>query len=274
MEASGAPSSSAAKLRGPSRVALAALEAADATTPDDRIWMLARDRSATVRRAVAVSHSAPDDVILELANDPDESVRGSAVIGLHGRPRLHEQLSASPDRWVRAILAHTYASHPGSLSYAVQDTLSRDSFFETRVRIAELTEYADIFDRLSQDDDARVRGSCATNGRIQWRQTETFVRDRSWITRSAVAAQGYPDDEQLTRLASDRSVEVRWSVIARYGSPRSALELLTNDPDPMNRQHALLALDGSLWLPEAVVSIVEKRSMAQHQGFVDAGATR
>jgi len=48
----------------------------------------------------------------------------------------------------------------------------------------------------------------------------------------------YPDDEQILRLAEDRSAGVRWAVVCRVDRPRAALELIAKDKDEVNADHA------------------------------------
>lgn len=94
------------------------------------------------------------------------------------------------------------------------------------------------------DKDPRVRGMCAANPRIALGQMEQLVTDKSRVTRASAVMGGlrYPDDDQLVRLAQDRSAEVRWAVIIRPDCPRRALELNAGDSDAINRQHAENAL--------------------------------
>ncbi len=77
------------------------------------------------------------------------------------------------------------------------------------------------------------------------RRWSVLVTDRDRRVRAGAATGGlrYPDDEQLLRLARDRSVEVRWAVLFRADRPRQAIELIAQDSDEWNRRHALIALD-------------------------------
>lgn len=206
---------------------------------------LGAHRSKTVRSAVADNPAADDITIAALLDDRSHDVRLAAAGNLTERPDLHERAARSSDAWVRAITAHTYAGQDDrSLALDVQRILADDSFAETRGRIAETTNDLDLFEHLMRDGSPTVRGWCASNPRITREQMERLVSDRRLEVRAAAAANGlrYPDDEQLLRLARDRSAEVRWAVLFRVDLPRAAVELITQDPDEMNRQHAQMAL--------------------------------
>jgi hypothetical protein len=117
-----------------------------------RLEELAAHRSTSVRIAVAENTSSADGLILRLSRDADELVRLSAAGNVRNRPHIHDSLAHSDDKWVRAILAHTFARDDDrSLSYAVQRQLAFDDFWEVRERIAETTNYSDLFDSCLAD---------------------------------------------------------------------------------------------------------------------------
>ena len=133
-----------------------------------------------------------------------------------------------------------------AVSEAHQRRLAEDASADVRGIIAKATPYGAIFDDLLNDPDPVVRGWCAGNPRIFLEQMEQLVSDRARATRAMAASHGlrYPTDEQLIRLARDKSAGVRWSVIFRVDTPREALQILVDDTDEMNRLHADLALNG------------------------------
>ena len=217
---------------------------AEGTTDSERLDVLGRHKSKLVRMAVAENPATSDGTMRVLLQDAT-SVRLWAAGNLADRPALHSLALSSEDRWVRAILAHTFARRDDrTLPYGVQRALASDEFFETRGRIAETTNYADLFESLLRDENPRVRGRCAANPRITLDQMERIVTDRSKDVRGSAAALGlqYPDDDQLVRLAQDRSAGVRWAVLFRPDRPRRAVELIAQDSDEINRQHAEHAL--------------------------------
>jgi hypothetical protein len=229
------------------RVVTVAEIAAQAKLEQDpaRLGDLASHRSPSVRIAVAENRSAPDEAIEGLLKDPNEVVRLSAAGNLADRPRLQKVALNSPDKSVRSILAYTFARRDDrSLPYDVQAALSRDEFSETRQNLAGTTNYIDLFEALLQDADPKVRGICARNPRITRSQMETLVTDPIKRVRANAAALGlqFPDDEQLLRLARDRSADVRWAVLLRADRPREAIEIIAQDADEINRRHAQSAL--------------------------------
>lgn len=203
-------------------------------------------RSRRVRSCAAGNPAIDDDLVELLLGDAVDVVRLSAASNLSERPALQPLAARSPDAWVRAVLAHTYRWHfDRSLSYDVQSALASDDFFEVRFRIAETTNYLDIFESLMADEEPRVRAGCASNPRISRDQMELLITDRRAVVRQSAAANGllFPDDDQLVRLATDRSASVRWNVIFRVDRPRRALELIAADDDEVNSRHARAALN-------------------------------
>jgi hypothetical protein len=199
-----------------------------------------------VRYAVASNAATDDETISNLLDDPAEPVRWAAASNLAERPALQQLVARSTEEWLRVALASTFRDQDDrSLSRDVQRTLMADTFVETRSRIAETTNYLDIFEALLRDPAVQVRAGCAANPRITREQMETLVTDRTWEVRAATAGTGmrYPDDEQLFRLAQDRSVGVRWAVVFRVDRPRAALELIAKDRDEMNAHHARSELE-------------------------------
>lgn len=239
-------------------------EAKDPETDSVRLWELAAHKSVRVRDAVASNRAAEDRTLRKLLDDEVPEVRLGAAIAAGHRRDLHCALAHHDDRSVRALFVSVLRTDPHCISYADQQLLADDSFRDVRSTVAGHTPYADIFDRLLHDNDARVRGWCASNPRISLDQMERLVTDRAWKTRSLTAVTGlrYPTDEQLIRLAQDRSAEVRWGVLCRVDAPRKALEIIARDSDDMNRQHAERVLNGD-GVNAAGVIIEERRRRAE-----------
>jgi hypothetical protein len=241
---------------------------AQQSTDERRLHELAGHRSWHVRWAVARSRAASSDTVRQLLDDDNSNVRMHAASQLADRPDLHEAAASSPHNWVRASLAMAFSRRDsGQLAYEVQRTLVDDSSFETRKGLAQTTGYADLFDRLLDDENPKVRGWCAANPRITLTQMEQLVTDRSSVVRRLSATLGlrYPNDEQILRLAQDRSKEVRWAVLFRAEIPREAIEIVARDTDELNRQHAEreLASGGFLLSPQARDSIAAERRRAE-----------
>jgi len=257
----------------PPAVKVAELAERASTSTDATVLRdLSRHASKTVRISVAGNRAADDETIARLSQDTDEVVRLSCAGNLADRPDLQYAAADSSEKWVRALLASTFARNDErSLPYDLQARLARDDFRETRGWMAETTNYRDLFDLLVTDADPRVRARCAANPRISRAQMEVLVTDRQWGVRAYAASAGlrYPDDEQLLRLAGDRSAQVRWAVLVRVDRPREAIELIAQDHDEMNRRHAERALGpGSILGPDYESSIRAARARATHDlGF-------
>ena len=225
---------------------------AERTTDPTRLRALAEHRSKTVRLTVASNGFADDRAIELLLHDEDPRIQlGAAGNNLARRPTLHELVFSSADPQIRGAVAYAQ-SFDLALSYDMQKVLAAEDLVETRGRIAETTNYSDLFDALLEDREPRVRGMCAANPRISRDQMERLVTDRNRIVRGYAAVFGllYPDDEQLIRLAVDRAAAVRWHVLFRVDRPRAAIELIAQDSDETNRLHA----DSALADPRALMS--------------------
>jgi hypothetical protein len=222
---------------------------AERTDDPVRLRDLSRHGSQRVRQSVAGNPAADDDVIGLLLDDAVDLVRHRAASNLAERPKLQRLAVGSADNGVRWGLAATFRFRfDRSLPYDIQAQLANDDYFECRFMVAETTNFLDLFETLLSDPEPRVRAGCAANPRVTRNQMETLVSDRSAVVRMSAAARGqvYPDDEQLLRLARDRSANVRWNVIFRVDRPREALELLAQDSDEGNRHHAQIALADNL----------------------------
>ena len=118
-------------------------EASSRDTSPNRLAELASNASKTVRLSVAGNPAVPWHLLVNFANDPEEQIRVNAASSVAHVRAAEEPLSKSHDKWVRAILAHTYARQLGALSRSVQVTLADDDFPEVRARIAETTNFLD-----------------------------------------------------------------------------------------------------------------------------------
>jgi hypothetical protein len=223
-------------------IALGAAETRDAAV----LRSLSSHRSLSVRYAVASNAMADDATISNLLDDRVGSVRWAAASNLAERPALQMAVARSTDKWLRLALAGTFLDHDErSLARDVQCALMEDASTEIRSRMAETTNHLDVFETLMSDDDRRVRAACAANPRITLEQMERLVTDRNWEVRASAVGSGmrYPDDEQILRLAEDRSAGVRWAVVFRVDRPRAALELIAKDRDEMNARLAKSELE-------------------------------
>lgn len=204
---------------------------------------LSRDPAWRVRAATAAHAGLVDSTLVSLGADEKDMVRWSAASHASGKPDVIVAFARSSDSRVRGRVAAM--NHESPLARDLQVALAADTDAGIRSSIASSTGFRDIFDALLRDPDAETRGSCARNPRATREDVELLLTDRSRVTRRWAVAHGaiYPDDEQLIRMARDRSADVRWQVIFRVDAPREALRLVAEDTDEILRQHALTALD-------------------------------
>jgi hypothetical protein len=176
-----------------------------------------------------------------MIEDPRNRRKLNWSASLRGRPGLEASLSNSADEEVRAALAIAYGWAEGKLRRVTQQLLASDRSPKVRVNVARTTDYEDLFTALLVDADPDVRRNCAMNPRASRDHMELLITDRAWSVRRGAVALGvrYPDEDQLLRLASDKSAGVRWAVIYNPRSPRAALEKIALDTDETNRAAAI-----------------------------------
>lgn len=221
----------------------------EASRHDDvaRLDELSTHRSPHVRKNVASNEAVGDETIARLLQDDDAEVRARAAGNLRHRHELRLIALRSPEPAVRAALAGSGDRvHP--LSRDMQTALARDDSTDVRAGIAATTDSADLFEVLLVDRDDDVRAACARNPRITRDQMELLVTDRHANVRERAVSGGLllPDDEQLRRLARDRSKDVRWAVIFRVDTPRDAVEWIAENDDEINSHNARTVLDGGI----------------------------
>lgn len=227
-------------------------------TPLSSLREMGGDRSARIREAVAQNPAVPDDLLLTLSGDAVASVRQSAALSARGRRTVLLALTASPHSVVREIVA-SLNNPVEQLDREIQEVLSQDDSWEARARIARSTQFRDLFKRLLADEHPQVRGQSGANPRATLDDFERLTTDRSAVTRRIAVAVGvrYPSDDQLMRLARDRSADVQWAVITRVGSPRAAVEIVAEEGDDMNRHQASAVLKEG-FVPQTIIESVRQ----------------
>ena len=220
-------------------------EAESTATAPDRLRELSLHSSLWVRWPVHLNPATPDDAILGMISDTRNAKKLSWFEALRGRPALEGPLSVWPDADIRSDLAFTYGWAPGSLARRTQEVLAGDPSEAVRVNKARSTSYRDLLELLLADSRPAVRGACADNPRVEKQQMERLITDPVKTVRYRAVSTGmrYPDEEQLLRLAVDRSSDVRWAVLFHPRSPRQAIELIAQDQNETNRRHARSHLD-------------------------------
>lgn len=247
-------------------VAETVAEAEWRSTAAARLAELSSHPSASVRAAVAENPACDDETVVLLARDAKELVRLSAAGNAADRPGVEPELAASTDPWVRAILAHTYATQPNKqLLRAVQELLAADTFREVRQRIAETTAHRDLYDQLLTDPEPRVRGTCSWNPRASAEDVERLLTDRHRETRAmAIDHRGAAlTPEQWRRAARDPSAVVRWATLYSPGAPDLVAQALVDDADDDVRHAAQSASRdrGEIWDREGEAAAVADQAV-------------
>lgn len=208
----------------------------------DELKVLATHRSPRVRTAVAASKDVDNETLTALARDEKDTVRLAAASNAVGRPAVELEFAHNADPWVRAVLAHTYAGESeGALGRDVQSLLADDDFWEVRSRVAETTNQRDVYARLLEDADARVRGACAANEMASTQDLKSLLSDKRKEVRSMAIASGKAGRVALLGATGDASADVRWAALEEAEAQGAVDEVgksLENDPDKTVRHHA------------------------------------
>ncbi|MBM2614843.1 hypothetical protein JIG36_04635 [Actinoplanes sp. LDG1-06] len=200
-------------------------------TPVETLRALAGDPDAGTREAVAANVRTPGEVLVALAGDRRYEVRYAAVGNPAAGDAVRETFCSSPYEDARLMLAQ----QPG-LPSAVVARLARDPARAVREFVAEHTDDPDALATLVEDGHPAVRAQAAQNRHTTEEQRRQLARDPAATVRSALlhamARLGWviPEDD-LLRLARDRSVNVRYWVAGLPGSTRAVYEILAEDPD-------------------------------------------
>jgi hypothetical protein len=207
-------------------------EATSARTPASTLAELASSRHERVRFAVAANPHTPPDVVAALVADRSPLVRGAAVANLELPVSVDNRVAFSGDGELRLVLAGKYADSERDLSRSAQEHLARDEKADVRAVVARTTNFLHLFDALMVDPVDRVRAGCAQNPRITESAAFSLARDRAMEVRFCIASIPYgpiPNEAELRRLASDKSVDVRWAVAVRTNVSEEILKELEGD---------------------------------------------
>lgn len=205
--------------------------AARPDTPEQSLRALAADADRATREAVAANAATPPDVLVSLLSDGDFGVRWAVTTNPCADPRVRQAVCVSPDRDLRLVLAQL----PG-LSAEIVTLLAADPDRRIRETVAERTDDPAILRALLTDPDPDVRGHAAHNAGTTAAQRQDLMHDPIATVRAAVVYAGathgwdIPEDD-LLRLARDRSALVRYQVAMLAGFLPPLYDILTQDPD-------------------------------------------
>lgn len=208
---------------------------------DAPTWVLERlasDPDRHTRQAVVDNHACPPEILCTRLEDPEWRVRWGAVQHPNADRGVREAASRSKDQQVRWALAQTADLEPEFVR-----ALQADESWQVREQLATCHASTDVLEALLSDPDARVRGAVAAhNPNATEQQVRRLAEDRSAVTRRAVAGRrGLPEDV-LIRLATDRCADVRWWLCAVHRKNKRLMRALRDDPDEMVARQAREAL--------------------------------
>lgn len=211
-------------------------------SPAAVLRMLATDRDSATREAVAANVSTPPDVLIALLGDSDFDVRRAAVTNPAAGLDVQRAACVSAPRDVREVLAQQ-AGTPAE----IVALLARDPAREVRELIAGSTADPAVLQVLLEDPHPYVRGEAAQNPHTTAAQRRRLTRDRAASVRASLvhgmARRGWDiPEEDLLRLARDRSANVRFWLANLPGSTRPVYEILAEDPDDQ------IAVSARQWL--------------------------
>lgn len=211
--------------------------AADPTATVADLTTLATDRSPVVRAAVARNPATPPDLLHALVEDRNFQVLVAAVTENPSRNAITIAL-ASPVRDARQLVAQR-----DDLTSADIEALLRDPAHQVREQLATWSKDPEVLARLARDAHPSVRSEAVLNQHLSKEDTEMLASDRIARVRAAVASSRRLDPATLTRLAADRSVNVRWNVLVFNPERLDLAALIAEDTDEIIAVHARGQLD-------------------------------
>ncbi|WP_104132326.1 hypothetical protein [Cryobacterium sp. M91] len=198
--------------------------AASSKVPSAAARILAGDRDARVRVALARNEAAPFEMIVSLAEDQDPSVRLAVV----ANPRAPVALAASIAETLLKIstgeellqVLKTVATRP--------DIQLTDELFE------------DALERISKSRvrDPDMRRTAADNERTGARTLARLAKSADESVRCAVAGNSRTPSETLSALAADPVHRVRAAAAGNESLDVALIIALANDEEPIVRARA------------------------------------
>jgi hypothetical protein len=211
--------------------------AARTDAPDWVLECLAGDRDRQTRQAVVDNPACPPDVLLVCLGDVEWRIRWDAVQHRNADGAVRRAAIRSPDKDIRSVLAQLRDLEPELI-----EALLADSEWQVREQLAMSTRSVNVLQALMKDADPRVRGEVALNDLATKEQLRRLADDASAVTRDKVAArQVLPEDVQ-SRLAADRSQNVRWWLCVAHDRNIALMTTMSADPDELVASHAKSAL--------------------------------
>jgi hypothetical protein len=222
-----------------------ARNAADPTASETLLRELAKDKAPRVRGAVAANPQAPAGVLRALADDANWKVR-DAVASNPSPAGLAAALS-SADHGTRGA-----AVQRQDLDDASRLALQTDPDHRVRETLARVTDDARALASLARDPHPAVRSATLENPALSNADIEMLATDRIAKVRAVAACSRRVHPDTLSRLAEDRSDEVRWAVLVFNPERLDLAAKLGQDSDEMNARQAQAQLENPRQFLKAV----------------------
>lgn len=213
-----------------------AQSAADPTASESLLRELARDKAPKVREAVAANPQAPAEVLRSLADDPNLRVRDA--VAMNPSPAGLTAALSSADHGTRGVAAQRQ-----DLDDASRLALQTDPDHRVREAVARVTDDAQALAALARDPHPAVRSATLENPALSTEDVEMLAMDRIAKVRAVAAYARRVHPDTLTRLAGDRSAEVRWAVLVFNPERLDLAAKIAEDPDEMNARQARAQLE-------------------------------
>lgn len=213
---------------------------AEATASGSRLRELSTHRDKAVRAAVARNPSAPTHLLERLAADKHHLVR--FAVAENPSPRAWEVALEAADADVRVILAQRR-----DLDGETLERLITAPERAVRESVVESTDRADVVRRLARDPDHHVRATVATRPELlSDADLELLAADKVAQVRAVAVQSRRLSPTTLTRLAADRSGNVRYFTLEAHPERLDLAEAMEHDKEPDIADLAWLRLPARL----------------------------
>ena len=195
---------------------------------DDAQLILAKDRTAAVRQAVAERPDAPEAALDLLAKSTEPETRLKVARNPGCTPLTLAGLAEDGSKSVRYAVAEHFRTTADVLA-----TLAKDESEYIRQRVAEHSNAApETLASLAKDETESVRETVANNRNTDPVTLATLAKDEKEYVKAAVAGNPNTSPEILAALAKEQgeaSYIIRVTVAANRNTPPGALDALAQD---------------------------------------------
>lgn len=124
-----------------------------------------------------------------------------------------------------------------------------------REAVARVTEDAQALAALARDPHPAVRSATLENPALSAEDVEMLATDQIAKVRAVAAYSRRVHPDTLTRLADDRSAEVRWAVLVFNPERLDLARKIAQDSDEMNARQAQAQLEDPRSFMQAVGNV-------------------